>query len=132
MRGKKLAGLAAVWDFYATFCDIAGVDPEDKAAVAAGLPAVDSVSMWPYWSGLTQAAPRTELAIGAVLGCSHGGCHGQTQTTVEALINGKYKLMVGVFDESAWTGPKFPNQTKIDWTATTDCSSGCLFDLEAD
>ena len=51
MRGGKLSGLAAVWDAYATFAALAGADPTDHRAAAAGLPAIDSVDLWPYFSG---------------------------------------------------------------------------------
>jgi len=134
-RGTKLEGLAAVWDFYATFCDIAGVDPEDKAAAEAGLPAVDSISQWSYWRGKTHVAPRTELAIGGVLGASAGVVKpGADQTTVEGLIQGRWKLLVGSFSEAIWTGPKYPNKTssKEEWEVSAHCYSGCLFDLVAD
>ena len=51
MRGTKLSGLAAVWDSYATFAALAGADPTDHRAAAAGLPPVDSIDLWPYLSG---------------------------------------------------------------------------------
>ena len=34
MRGKKLDGLAALWDWYGTFAGLAGADPTDKRAAA--------------------------------------------------------------------------------------------------
>jgi hypothetical protein len=40
------------------FAELAGVDPTDHTAAAAGLPAVDSVSLWPYLSGRQSASPR--------------------------------------------------------------------------
>ena len=46
MHGMKLAGLAAVWDWYGTFAGLAGADPTDHRAEAAGLPPVDSVDLW--------------------------------------------------------------------------------------
>ena len=43
-RGKKLAGLVGIWDWYGTFATLGGVeDWSDKRAAAAGLPPVDSV-----------------------------------------------------------------------------------------
>merc|ERR1719198_2167739 len=107
-RGIKLSGIAGIEDFYATFCDIAGVDSHDAAAAAAKLPPVDSVNQWPYWSGST-IGPRTEYVLG------RGGT-GPAAEKVEGLIkliNGSvYKLLRGVIGEAVWTGPKFPNQTK--------------------
>ena len=41
MRGRKLEGLTAVWDVYATFSAVAGADPTDHMAAAAGLPPID-------------------------------------------------------------------------------------------
>jgi hypothetical protein len=41
-RGKKLEGLTCVWDIYATFAFLAGADPMDHSAAAAGLPPIDS------------------------------------------------------------------------------------------
>lgn len=133
MRGTKLAGLGAVWDFYATMCGVAGVDIEDHVAAEAGLPAVDGVNQWPYWSGETNVPPRNELAIGGVYGDPRGG-DPRGVTTVEGLISGKYKLLVGQINEAIWTGPKFPNGTILDeeWGTTVDCSVGCLYDLESD
>ena len=71
MRGKRLNGLGAVWDWYATFAELAGVDPTDHMAAAAGLPGVDSVSLWPYLSGANQTSPRKALPIGST-SCSDG------------------------------------------------------------
>lgn len=50
-RGTKLDGLMAVWDTWSTFCELAGVDPTDTRAAAAGLPPIDSVSMLDYIMG---------------------------------------------------------------------------------
>lgn len=50
---------------YATFAELAGVDPTDHRAALAGLPPIDSVSMVPVIFGKTvQNRPRMELAIG--------------------------------------------------------------------
>lgn len=134
-RGSQWTGIAAVWDLYATFCGIAGVDPEDKAAAAAGLPPVDSINMWPAWSGNdTDLHPRMELAIGGALGNSHGAGAKHLTTTVEGVIFQHYKLLWGMFAEAVWTGPQFPNtSTKpAQWDTTADCSQGCLYNLIAD
>eukprot|EP00611_Tribonema_gayanum_P011642 TRINITY_DN21956_c0_g1_i1.p1 TRINITY_DN21956_c0_g1~~TRINITY_DN21956_c0_g1_i1.p1 ORF type:complete len:109 (+),score=31.51 TRINITY_DN21956_c0_g1_i1:267-593(+) len=50
-RGAVATGLIGIEDWYSTFCALAGQDPFDKKASAAGLPRVDSVNMWPYLSG---------------------------------------------------------------------------------
>ena len=64
VRGTKQTGLMAGWDWYATYCSLAGVDPTDHKAKAAGLPPIDSHNLWPVLSGQAAASPRTELAIG--------------------------------------------------------------------
>jgi arylsulfatase A-like enzyme len=45
VRGTKHKGLVAAWDWYATFSELAGVDPTDARAAAASLPPIDSVSL---------------------------------------------------------------------------------------
>jgi len=45
VRGTKHEGLVAAWDWYATFSELAGVDPTDARAAAASLPPIDSVSL---------------------------------------------------------------------------------------
>ena len=65
MRGSKLTGLGALWDVYATFAALAGADPFDHRAAAAGLPAVDSINLWPYWSGEERRSARRRLEIGS-------------------------------------------------------------------
>lgn len=47
VRGTKQTGLMAGWDWYATYCFLAGVDPTDHKAQAAGLPPIDSHNLWP-------------------------------------------------------------------------------------
>lgn len=75
-RGKKLLGLMAIWDWYATFAELAGANPTDHAAAAAGLPPIDSVSMLQYITGHAKNSPRTSIAIGSSTPCT--GCHCST------------------------------------------------------
>jgi len=44
-RGQKSKEIAALADIYTTMCSLAGVDPIDQRAQAAGLPPVDGVDM---------------------------------------------------------------------------------------
>jgi len=121
IRGSKIEGLTAIWDWYGTFCGLAGVDPVDQAAAAAGLPPVESVDLWPLISGLNKTSPRTEVFLG----------NEQSGTTVQGVIlNTGYKLLFGQQTQSSWTGPVSPNSTI--WDADNDkhdCSKGCLFDV---
>lgn len=50
-RGTIRTGLICGWDWYATLAYLAGVDPTDHAAAAAGLPAVDGINVWNYLIG---------------------------------------------------------------------------------
>ena len=65
MRGTKLSGLTTAWDWYAiVVAGIAGLDPTDREAKAAGLPPLDSKNLWPYLSGATTVSPRTTVPMG--------------------------------------------------------------------
>lgn len=55
-----------------------GVDKTDHMAMAAGLPGVDGVDLWPLISGQVTTSPRTEVVI-----------------SDHTLIYGDFKLMVG-------------------------------------
>jgi hypothetical protein len=48
---------------YGTFAHLAGVDPTDHRAAAAGLPPVDSLNLWPYVSGQVCGAQCTMLHV---------------------------------------------------------------------
>ena len=45
MIGTKLEGFVSIADYYATFAAIAGQDPTDHRAAAAGLPPIDGIDM---------------------------------------------------------------------------------------
>jgi len=64
VRGMKYEGLVTAWDYYATFCAFAGVDPTDHRAAAAGLPAIDSHDHSKLIMGTNMTSPRTEIPIG--------------------------------------------------------------------
>jgi hypothetical protein len=64
MRGTKYEGLVTVWDWYATFCAFAGVDPTDHRAALAKLPPLDSYDHSPMIMGKNNTSPRTEIPIG--------------------------------------------------------------------
>jgi len=122
VRGKKIESLIGIWDWYATFCALAGVDPADAAAKAAGLPPVDSINMWPLLSGANSTGPRTEILLGVFL-----------TNIVQGIIVNKHKLLIGNISMSGWQGPIYPNTTIWDGNnAIENCDSGCLFDIYAD
>eukprot|EP01046_Picozoa_sp_COSAG06_P040619 COSAG06_NODE_4937_length_3848_cov_2.634302_5_plen_61_part_00 len=49
MRGKKLDGLAAICDWYATVAALAGIDAVDPSPPAVA--PLDSINLWPWISG---------------------------------------------------------------------------------
>ena len=142
-RGKKLDALVHVADWYATFAALARVqDPTaDAEAAAAGLPAVDSVNVWPLIADAKAflpggaASPRTEVQLSSQALIQRGG-GGEL-----------YKLITGWMTSSGWTGPSYPNRTghqplpsptdkypplMLD-TWAHDCGEpGCLYDVAAD
>jgi len=156
VRGTSTKGLVAAWDWYATFAHLAGADPTDKVAEAAGLPAVDSVNVWDFITSKdlhNKDMPRKRLVIGGVVGGEDTDGKGQTQ--VSGLIQWDdakrkyYKLILGESNGntircSAWGNPltlsdDFPEQIYpiAGFCNTTqvcghDPETGCLFDLDED
>ena len=70
-RGTTTPMLSALWDWYATFAYLAGLDPTDATAAAANLPPIDSINLAPallladdHGGSSSSPTPRTELAIG--------------------------------------------------------------------
>ena len=64
MRGKVLHELRDGMGLVSTYAAIAGVDPTDYVAAAAGLPPIDSVNQWPLLSGTNATAPRRSIVLG--------------------------------------------------------------------
>ena len=161
-RGIRLDGLSTSWDWYATLADAMAVDARDVVdakAAAAGLPGVDAVSLWPYWSGSASRSPRTDLALGDAVRPG-GGSGGSSRTHVQGYIvdmrngggsggggsagagatggnkdgtapPGLWKLLLGNVSAAAWQSESFPNATTGNFP-TQDCGGGCLFELQSD
>ncbi|XP_065826529.1 arylsulfatase J-like [Oscarella lobularis] len=120
MRGKKLEGYIAVCDWYATFCHLADVDPTDAKAASAKLPPIDSLNMWPYVSGQVSSSPRPEVPIAS-------------DSMVQGLISGSYKILIGKLGSAGWTGPQYPNISHpAGVNDREDCGDGCLFNIKTD
>jgi len=102
VRGTVAEGLVAVEDWLATFCALAGVDPTDKRAAAAGLPPIDSLDQWPYLSGSNKTSPRTEVWLGA--DSPVGG--EQDAAFVQGLItsDGGWKLLIDLVYMDVYSG----------------------------
>jgi len=127
--GTKLEGYTHIADWYATFAALAGVDPTDHKAKAAGLPAIDSMNLWPYLSGQEEQSPRTEVFA-----------------DTDTLIVGDWKI-TGADPQNAksgkgdnvsfacWMGPQYPNGTKDPGCyRDEDCAAngGCLYNIKED
>lgn len=121
VRGTRQTGYIHMADWYATACELAGADLLDASAEANGLPAVDSVSVWPLLSGTVTASPRQEMpfAIGS-LGEGH------------ALISGPYKLILGSLTVERWAPRCIPQHVGCPIKVDMNCSAGCLYDIIAD
>ena len=58
MRGTMTDEYIHLADWYATFSNLAGVDPTDELAASFGLPEIDSLDMWPLISGQVSTSPH--------------------------------------------------------------------------
>ena len=134
-RGQVEEGFAASEDWFRTLAGLAGVDPEDAKAAAAGLPPVEGYDLWPLLSGANATSPRTELWLGS------GGA-GDVDNSQDPILQGLirsdgWKVLWGNVIENTWTGPFYPNKTTA-WcdTCPLDCGTidapTCLFNVLSD
>jgi len=94
LRGTTNNGIVHVADWYATFAKLAGQDPTDHRAAAAGLPPIDSLDVWPFLSGVETVSPRTSFPVGD-----------------NCVVQGDWKLITTKTSPDFWQGPKFPNSS---------------------
>lgn len=138
-RGTVAEGFVAIEDWYPTLCGLAGVDPADEAARAAGLPPVDGLDVWPFLSGAAPASPRTEIwkAVSGTGNLRQGPAVMQSLTNVSSGLN----LIIDKLGYSCWSGPHSPNASAACTGAEVlDCGrpgapsgkQGCLFDIISD
>lgn len=128
--GTVIDGIAHLSDLYATFAGLAGVDPTDKRAEAAGLPPIDAVDLMPYWTGNATASPRTRI---------HHDPWAITIGDLKLLFSTRVHQTITPA-QPCWTGPLFPNASLYNASpsgsgcdAVLDCSGiGCLFNVSAD
>jgi len=126
MRGRKLSGLTTVWDWYATLADAIGVvNITDEKSAAAGLPPVDSISQWAYWSGATDLPPRQSLSIGNP---TVGNVQGVILDKGEA---GLWKLLTGTVPADGYSTLDWPNPRSGGFPSR-HCGDGCLFRIDID
>ena len=116
-RGTRVHGLAHMADWLATLCGLAGVDPADAKAAAAGLPPIDSLDLWPLITGANSTSPRTEVPIAE-----------------STLIAWPMKLLTGLQWWSGYAGSVYPNASSPGASPNIwhDCGAGCLFNLSVD
>lgn len=118
-QGTTLNGYMHASDWYPTFCGLAGIDAADPNPEATEIPGVDGFDLWPYISGEVASSPRSEIMISSE---DNGG-----------IINGSYKMIMGVQSYGFWTSPNYPNaSTDHSKEKEVDCGDGCLFDIVDD
>lgn len=130
--GSVENGFVGSEDWFRTFCGLAGVDPTDAKAAAAGLPPVEGYDLWPLLSGANSTPPRTEVWLGS----NHpGDTDSSDSPMVQGLIRADgYKVLYGNVIENAWTSAFYPNAT-TNWcdTCALDCGTidapTCLFNV---
>ena len=132
VRGTTTEALMGSEDWWRTFTSLAGIDPTDEKAAAAGLPPVEGYDLWPLLSGANTTGPRTEVWLGS-------GGSGDSDNSQNPIVQGYiradgYKILYGNVIENAWTGPFYPNST-TNWcdTCPLDCGTidapTCLFNV---
>ena len=116
-RGQKTEGYIHLADWYATFCGLAGISPVDDLAASFGLPAIDSLDMWPLISGQTSTSPRTDVPI-----------------SLNALISGDYKILTGTVSDAQWLELDHPNTNSANVLFPDEkCKKrGCLYNIKSD
>lgn len=146
VRGTRSSELVAACDLYATFAALAGVDPTDHRAAAAGLPPVDGLDVSGLFTGANSTSPRTEVPLGIAYALGDDDPPAGP-TVVQGLIRADgLKLLLGQVDGGFYQGPAFPNASGWPAWVPLDCGNftstaasavdsgqgGCLFDIFAD
>jgi arylsulfatase I/J len=137
--GTAARAFVAIEDWYVTFCGLAGVDPTDARAAAAGLPPVDGIDLWPVLSGANKTSGRRLQFLGSTDNTPDKG-----NTIVQGVIRAVdgYKLILGDANPSFWQGPTYPNSSAAGNFTHLACGDpdaggaaygpGCLFNILSD
>ena len=115
MRGTMTDEYIHLADWYATFSNLAGVDPTDDMAATFGLPEIDSLDMWPLISGEVSTSPRTDVPI-----------------SYYTLISGDYKILTGTVSSAGWTEEDYPNSESVRFSSQDCGNKGCLYNIKDD
>jgi hypothetical protein len=112
-----------------TFAKLAGADPTDAPAAAAGLPPVDGVDLRGLlMPGGNRTSPRTRIIIGD----TKNGDMAAGDTYVGGIITSDgWKLLRGHLGNPFWQGPLFPNRSAYP-AGSLVCSPACLFNVRDD
>ena len=133
-RNATWTGVSHFADWYATFCALAGVDPTDTRAAAAGLPPVDGVDLR---AAIMQGAASPRAGKPLFL-ASHASDPMINPLNSSVLVLDDYKLLTGSSLCSAWAGPLSPNVSHPRGTCAAggpihSCGdAGCMFNVAAD
>eukprot|EP00927_Polykrikos_kofoidii_P009055 TRINITY_DN13758_c0_g1_i1.p1 TRINITY_DN13758_c0_g1~~TRINITY_DN13758_c0_g1_i1.p1 ORF type:complete len:589 (+),score=74.99 TRINITY_DN13758_c0_g1_i1:120-1886(+) len=140
MVGRSLDGLVTIWDYFATICALAGVDPTEPQK-SSPTP-VDSFDMWPYFSGGLTNSPRHEIIHEHLMfsrNCTACFYKGYIQAApcmgAGVLRVGDYKLFVGAHGLATHFGHFSPNASfSVDllWIHMCSIEKPCLFNITDD
>ena len=128
LKGKQIKGMMHITDWWATLSTLTGQTVDDPKAAAAGLPAPDSLNMWPMLTGATTTSPRDTLVLRSVPGSDEGAVI-KTMKLPGSAVSARFKLVTGA--QGGYFGGQYaPNNTKA--VNLPACVSGCLFNLDLD
>ena len=124
MIGKSVQGFIHIADWYATFCNLADVDPTDSGP---GKFPVDGVDVWPLITGKEKQTVDKEIVLG------FNFSYGEDRTNQGAIIVGNNKLIIGPqggsCDSLMWSPIDYPcSEGKKD----SDCDPYCVFNVVDD
>lgn len=141
MRGVTVDSYVHVSDWYATFCELAGVDKFDDMAFEHNLPPVDSISQWPMLSGShseDHEPLRTEMHISATALIDHEWklLTGRDMDVCQAshgLDNASFPVETLPFSYyGVGYGPNAYVGSYPEYMRTMSCPNGCLWNIQDD
>ena len=125
-REKTTEGFIHIADWYTTFCQLAGVDPDDSGT---GKFPVDGMNVWPIITGENEKTQHEQIPLGYHFDFSSNSNY------EGALIVGNHKLIVGSqgreghCDTVMWSPLDYPCSKGPE---NNDCDPYCVFDIIQD